>query len=73
MKEYLVGKVVTKEKIEEADSFIGRYMADVRVAGPGVNFADGFDSTMFPRGDWEAMMMGDTTANLCDTILVALA
>jgi len=57
IKEYLVGDVITREKIEAADHFIGRYMADVRVAGP--NYAHGFDQTMFPRGDWEAMLSGD--------------
>merc|ERR1711871_1089173 len=36
MKEYLSGEVVTDEIIDEADAFIGRYMSDVRVAGPGV-------------------------------------
>ena len=34
-----------------------RYMADVRVIPP--NFMNGFDFTMFPRGDWEAMLNGD--------------
>jgi len=57
IKEYLAGKVVDQRKIDEADAFIGRYMADVRVAGPG--YANGYDYTMFPRGDWEAMLSGD--------------
>ena len=46
--------VVTAELIEEADAFIARYMADVGVLGE-----NGFDYTMFPRGDWEAMATGD--------------
>jgi nicotinamide phosphoribosyltransferase len=57
IKEYLTGEVVTSEKIEEAEAFIARYMADVRVAGP--SFEKGFDYTMFPRGDWVAMATGD--------------
>lgn len=57
IKEYLLGKIITPEKIEAADAFIGRFMADVRVAG--TNFEDGYDYTMFPRGDWEAMATGD--------------
>lgn len=60
IKEYLLGKIITAEKIESADAFIGRYMADVRVAG--ANFEDGYDYTMFPRGDWEAMATGDYDA-----------
>eukprot|EP00928_Gymnodinium_smaydae_P095086 TRINITY_DN8113_c0_g1_i4.p1 TRINITY_DN8113_c0_g1~~TRINITY_DN8113_c0_g1_i4.p1 ORF type:complete len:893 (-),score=170.36 TRINITY_DN8113_c0_g1_i4:69-2747(-) len=59
MKEYLSGEVVTREKVDEADAFIARYMADVRVAGPGVDYEGGYDYTMFPRGDWEAMISGD--------------
>jgi len=43
--------------IDEADSFIGRYMADVRIAGP--HFENGYDYTMFPRGDWEGIVTGD--------------
>ena len=35
-------------------------MADVRVAGD--DFAKGYDYTMFPRGDWEAMASGDHDA-----------
>lgn len=62
MKQYLMGEVVTDQKIEEADAFIARYMADVRVAGPGVDHEAGFDYTMFPRGDWEAMVSGDYDA-----------
>jgi len=62
MKEYLCGEVVTNEKIEEADAFIARYMADVRVAGPGVDHEVGYDFTMFPRGDWECMVTGDYDA-----------
>lgn len=57
MKEYLVGKVVTEEKIDEADAFISRYMADVRFGQDIYEY--GFDYTMFPRGDWEAMATGD--------------
>jgi len=57
IKEYLVGPVVTAAKIAEAEEFIARYMADVRIAGPA--FAGGWDRTMFPRGDWEAMASGD--------------
>ena len=41
----------------QAEEFIARYMADVRIAGPA--FAGGWDRTMFPRGDWEAMASGD--------------
>jgi len=62
MKEYLSGEVVTEEIIDEADAFIARYMADVRVAGPGVKHEGGYDYTMFPRGDWEAMVSGDYDA-----------
>jgi nicotinamide phosphoribosyltransferase len=62
IKEYLSGAVVTKDLIDEADAFIARYMADVRVAGPGVDHEVGYDYTMFPRGDWEAMMTGDYDA-----------
>jgi nicotinamide phosphoribosyltransferase len=61
MKEYLLGEVVTSDKIEEADAFIARYMADVRMAGP--IFESGYDYTMFPRGDWEAMVSGDYDGN----------
>jgi len=57
VKEYLTGAVVTEEKVTEAEAFVARYMADVRVAGP--SFAKGFDYTMFPRGDWMAMVTGD--------------
>ncbi|KAL1498777.1 hypothetical protein AB1Y20_014084 [Prymnesium parvum] len=57
IKEYLMGEVVTREKIEAADVFVARYMADVRFQGP--TFAQGYDHTMFPRGDWEAMLSGD--------------
>jgi len=57
IKEYLSGKVVTREKIEAADVYVARYMADVRFQGPA--FAQGYDYTMFPRGDWEAMLSGD--------------
>jgi len=60
IKEYLAGRVVTETKIEEADAFISRYMADVRFAGP--EFEKGYDFTMFPRGDWEAMLSGDYDA-----------
>eukprot|EP00928_Gymnodinium_smaydae_P006081 TRINITY_DN1211_c0_g1_i2.p1 TRINITY_DN1211_c0_g1~~TRINITY_DN1211_c0_g1_i2.p1 ORF type:complete len:897 (+),score=237.75 TRINITY_DN1211_c0_g1_i2:63-2693(+) len=59
MREYLSGQVITPDRIEEADAFIARYMADVRVAGPGVDHEGGYDYTMFPRGDWEAMLTGD--------------
>eukprot|EP00930_Biecheleria_cincta_P065429 TRINITY_DN511_c0_g2_i2.p1 TRINITY_DN511_c0_g2~~TRINITY_DN511_c0_g2_i2.p1 ORF type:complete len:810 (+),score=170.93 TRINITY_DN511_c0_g2_i2:189-2618(+) len=62
IKTYLMGEVVTTEIIDEADAFIARYMADVRVAGPGVDFTGGYDYTMFPRGDWEAMATGDYDA-----------
>jgi len=61
MKEYLVGEVITTDKIEEADAFVARYMADVRMAGP--IFEAGYDYTMFPKGDWEAMVSGDYDAN----------
>ena len=54
VREYMTGTVVTAELIEEADAFIARYMADVGVLGE-----NGFDYTMFPRGDWEAMATGD--------------
>ena len=54
---YLTGAVVTEDKVVEAEAFVARYMADVRVAGP--SFAKGFDYTMFPRGDWMAMVTGD--------------
>jgi nicotinamide phosphoribosyltransferase len=57
VKEYLTGEVVTTEKIDEADAFIARYMADVRVAGP--EFEKGYDYTLFPRGDWMSMVTGD--------------
>mmetsp|Transcript_70639 Transcript_70639/g.133235 ORF Transcript_70639/g.133235 Transcript_70639/m.133235 type:complete len:878 (+) Transcript_70639:78-2711(+) len=59
MKMYLSGEVVTEDVVAEADAFIARYMADVRVAGPGVDFTGGYDYTMFPRGDWESMISGD--------------
>lgn len=59
IKQYLSGKIVTEDVITEADAFIARYMADVRVAGPGVDHEVGYDYTMFPRGDWESMMTGD--------------
>merc|ERR1719221_110126 len=63
LKEYLVGHVITAEKIDEAEHFIARYMADVRVSGAHpAGFAGGFDHTMFPRGDWEAMLTGDYDA-----------
>jgi len=62
IKAYLTGEVVTPDVIDEADAFIARYMADVRVAGPGVDFEGGYDHTMFPRGDWEAMVSGDYDA-----------
>jgi len=62
IKEYLQGEVVTTDIIDEADAFSARYMADVRVAGPGVNHEGGYDYTMFPRGDWEAMRTGDHDA-----------
>merc|ERR1719162_1484105 len=51
------------EKIDEAGAFIARYMADVRVAGPGVDHTVGYDYTMFPRGDWESMTTGDYDAS----------
>jgi len=54
IKEYLTGTVVTQEKVDEAEAFIARYMADVRFLD-----APGFDYTMFPRGDWMAMATGD--------------
>jgi len=54
VKEYLTGTVVTPEKVDEAEAFVARYMADVRVIGAG-----GYDYTMFPRGDWVAMCTGD--------------
>jgi nicotinamide phosphoribosyltransferase len=57
LKEYCTGKIITPTKIDEADAFIGRYMADARIGGD--NFEDGYDYTMFPRGDWEAMATGD--------------
>jgi len=57
IKEYLTGNVITREKIEAADVYVARYMADVRFQGPA--FAQGYDHTMFPRGDWEAMLSGD--------------
>ena len=60
IKEYLEGQVVTPNKIEEADAFVQRYMADVRMAGDA--FMKGYDATMFPRGDWEAMAIGDHDA-----------
>jgi nicotinamide phosphoribosyltransferase len=60
IKEYLAGQVVTANKIDEAEDFISRYMADVRVLGP--TYYHGFDYTMFPRGDWEAMLTGDYDA-----------
>merc|ERR1719453_879898 len=47
------------ERIDEAGAYIARYMADVRVAGPDVDHTVGYDYTMFPRGDWEAMVTGD--------------
>eukprot|EP00931_Biecheleriopsis_adriatica_P108531 TRINITY_DN8285_c0_g1_i1.p1 TRINITY_DN8285_c0_g1~~TRINITY_DN8285_c0_g1_i1.p1 ORF type:complete len:905 (-),score=218.42 TRINITY_DN8285_c0_g1_i1:88-2802(-) len=56
---YLKGKVIHRKVIDEAEAFIARYMADVRVAGPGVDFTGGYDYTMFPKGDWEAMLTGD--------------
>ena len=59
IKEYLAGSVVTEEKVEEAEAFVARYMSDVRVAGPGVDHEGGYDYTMFPRGDWMAMVTGD--------------
>jgi len=62
IKQYLNGNVVSQKVIDEADAFIARYMADVRVAGPGVDHEVGYDYTMFPRGDWEAMMTGDYDA-----------
>jgi len=62
MKQYLMGEVVTYQKIDEADAFIARFMADVRHAGPGVDHTGGYDYTMFPRGDWEAMISGDYDA-----------
>mmetsp|Transcript_123742 Transcript_123742/g.276442 ORF Transcript_123742/g.276442 Transcript_123742/m.276442 type:complete len:900 (+) Transcript_123742:76-2775(+) len=62
IKTYLMGEVITKDVIEEADAFIARYMSDVRVAGPGVDFTGGYDYTMFPRGDWESMISGDYDA-----------
>ena len=40
IKAYLVGAVVDEDKVDEAEAFVARYMADVRVAGP--NFAKGF-------------------------------
>ena len=57
IKEFLAGPVVTPKKIEEAEAFVSRYMADVRMAGD--DYAKGFDFTMFPRGDWEAICSGD--------------
>ncbi|KAL1523957.1 hypothetical protein AB1Y20_018873 [Prymnesium parvum] len=60
IKEYLEGVVVTKEKIDAGDAFVARYMSDVRVIPP--NHINGFDFTMFPRGDWEAIMTGDHDA-----------
>jgi len=62
VKSYLAGEVITMDKIDEAGAFIARYMADVRVAGPGVDHTVGYDYTMFPRGDWEAMVSGDYDA-----------
>jgi nicotinamide phosphoribosyltransferase len=62
LKEYLCDEVVTKDIIDEADAYIARYMSDVRVAGPGVDHTGGYDYTMFPRGDWEAMASGDFDA-----------
>jgi nicotinamide phosphoribosyltransferase len=55
VKEYMTGTdVITEDKVEEAEAFIARFMADVRVQGSG-----GYDYTMFPRGDWKAMATGD--------------
>uniref|UniRef100_A0A7S1FGW2 Nicotinamide phosphoribosyltransferase n=1 Tax=Noctiluca scintillans TaxID=2966 RepID=A0A7S1FGW2_NOCSC len=62
IKEYLAGEVVTENTITEADAFISRYMADVRVAGPGVDHEVGYDCTMFPQGDWASMVSGDYDA-----------
>ena len=62
IKEYLAGEVVTDNTIAEADAFISRYMADVRVAGPGVDHEVGYDCTMFPQGDWASMVSGDYDA-----------
>jgi len=62
IKTYLMGEVVTTDVVDEADAFIARYMADVRVAGPDVDYTGGYDYTMFPRGDWEAMVSGDYDA-----------
>jgi hypothetical protein len=54
LKEYLTGAVITPEKVDEAEAFVARYMADVRFVGDG-----GYDYTMFPRGDWMAIATGD--------------
>jgi len=60
IKEYLTGKVIDTKRIDEADAFVSRYMADVRYAMD--DFYKGYDYTMFPRGDWEAMVTGDYDA-----------
>jgi len=54
IKEYLAGVVVTPEKVDEAEAFVCRYMADVRFLE-----SPGYDYTMFPRGDWMAIATGD--------------
>ena len=41
VKEYLAGAVITEDKVDEAEAFVARYMADVRFLN-----ANGFDYTM---------------------------
>ena len=41
VKEYLAGAVITEGKVDEAEAFVARYMADVRFLN-----AAGFDYTM---------------------------
>lgn len=54
LKRYIEGEVVTREKIDAAAEFVYKYMADVTKPGP-----QGYDHSMFPRGDWEAILTGD--------------
>ena len=44
VKEYLAGAVITEDKVDEAEAFVARYMADVRFMA-----AAGFDYTMVCR------------------------
>ena len=64
IKTYLEGNVITKAKLDEAEAFVARFMCDVR--GEGFK---GHDYSVFPRGDWHAMLTGnydhiDTTENI---------